>query len=436
MVAHQNPLAGEICAQSTTIDGRRGIARAFGIAVVGLASLGSLEAVAQPTFAPITTCGDFPGTPWTLADAGAQLASALGPLLLCDTAAGWPECIVADRALDRASVILTEIFLRNTQSRGAGRCVKDCNLSLLTSYATSLRDRGEELQAKSGLQRSYGNTLANLEQWSSGPFCSYETGTDRPGSDYANFAASNPEACKSACEANPVCLAWTYVVPGVQGPDGRCWLKDAVPSPTTFSSAVSGVKSPTTTAASPAPPSSPTGGSTVSPAGASPPATAPPAPSTIVWRMAAHIDTGPHVDGPDKDGQFRRDIVSGNRIENAIRFNSWGKPIEMSWTVSLSRLPPDTIDKGSPVPLRLSGRSTGMRSEYGAFQRTAVLKCEGPCRLIDRSTGQPLKSQPLVWNNPQFDVDIDFLAVGDAGSEFDLILSLGHVRAIWHYVND
>lgn len=71
-----------------------------------------------------------------------------------------------------------------------------------------------------------------------------EYATDRPGSDYNNFdlAVANPNMCRSACQSDPVCRAWTYVNPGIQGPSARCWLKSAVPAPISNSNTVSGVK--------------------------------------------------------------------------------------------------------------------------------------------------------------------------------------------------
>jgi hypothetical protein len=71
-----------------------------------------------------------------------------------------------------------------------------------------------------------------------------EEGTDRPGSDYDNFdlRADDPSLCRQACEGDPGCRAWTYVQPNtIQGPNPRCWLKDAVPPPQRSDCCVSGV---------------------------------------------------------------------------------------------------------------------------------------------------------------------------------------------------
>lgn len=58
-----------------------------------------------------------------------------------------------------------------------------------------------------------------------------EPHTDRPGNDYKNFDLPTPDSgqCRAACGNDKQCQAWTYVNPGVQGPNARCWLKNAVP---------------------------------------------------------------------------------------------------------------------------------------------------------------------------------------------------------------
>jgi hypothetical protein len=71
-----------------------------------------------------------------------------------------------------------------------------------------------------------------------------EDNTDRMGMDYRSFdlPAADPKLCKSACEAETQCKAYTFVRPGVQGPQARCWLKTSVPNPTRSACCVSGVK--------------------------------------------------------------------------------------------------------------------------------------------------------------------------------------------------
>lgn len=72
----------------------------------------------------------------------------------------------------------------------------------------------------------------------------YEAGTDRPGFDYKNFDLVSPRAivCQWQCQKDKVrCKAWTYVKPGVQGPNPRCWLKFVVPKPVKSNCCVSGI---------------------------------------------------------------------------------------------------------------------------------------------------------------------------------------------------
>jgi len=58
------------------------------------------------------------------------------------------------------------------------------------------------------------------------------------------------------------CLAFTYVNPGVQGPNPRCWLKNAVPRAVPNGCCTSGVKGPhwRGAAAPPPPPAPPAAG--------------------------------------------------------------------------------------------------------------------------------------------------------------------------------
>ena len=78
------------------------------------------------------------------------------------------------------------------------------------------------------------------------PASSLEWNVNRPGSDYNSFdlPAPSPESCQSSCMNDPACVAFTYVNPGVQGPNAHCWLKNAVPAPVPETCCVSGTKPP------------------------------------------------------------------------------------------------------------------------------------------------------------------------------------------------
>jgi hypothetical protein len=69
-----------------------------------------------------------------------------------------------------------------------------------------------------------------------------ETDTNRFGSDYRSFPAGDANACQTACAGEGQCRAWTWVKPGVQGPQAKCWLKNAVPVASKNVCCVSGLK--------------------------------------------------------------------------------------------------------------------------------------------------------------------------------------------------
>lgn len=73
-----------------------------------------------------------------------------------------------------------------------------------------------------------------------------EIDTDRPGSDFRNFALQqdDPVLCRDACRETAGCVAWTFVRPGWQGPSARCWLKHVAPQPRPHTCCISGVVSP------------------------------------------------------------------------------------------------------------------------------------------------------------------------------------------------
>ena len=83
----------------------------------------------------------------------------------------------------------------------------------------------------------------------SGVVAGLEFGTNRPGSDYRNFEISNADLrdqaellCKKACDSEDQCKSWTYVKPGIQGPNARCWLKSATPGAQANNCCISGVR--------------------------------------------------------------------------------------------------------------------------------------------------------------------------------------------------
>ena len=73
---------------------------------------------------------------------------------------------------------------------------------------------------------------------------SLENGMDRLGSDYKGFALGQPDPwlCRQACADDRMCKAYTYVRPGVKGPDAMCYLKSSVPPATPNECCASGMK--------------------------------------------------------------------------------------------------------------------------------------------------------------------------------------------------
>ena len=95
-------------------------------------------------------------------------------------------------------------------------------------------------QQEKPLSGSINQRKINIQKLSGG----MEIDTDRPGMDYKNFflSVADPEVCQKACkDDSKTCKAWTYVKPGVQGSQARCWLKNAVPAVVSNTCCISGV---------------------------------------------------------------------------------------------------------------------------------------------------------------------------------------------------
>jgi hypothetical protein len=71
-----------------------------------------------------------------------------------------------------------------------------------------------------------------------------EFSMDRVGGDYRNVEVPSDhsgESCRSLCEAESKCRAWTYARSGYLGPQARCFLKDHVMPPQHKPCCISGV---------------------------------------------------------------------------------------------------------------------------------------------------------------------------------------------------
>jgi hypothetical protein len=71
-----------------------------------------------------------------------------------------------------------------------------------------------------------------------------ETSTDRSGGDYRSFeikGGGGEERCKTTCDNENKCRAWTYARPGYAGRDARCFLKKDIKPPRRRPGFISGV---------------------------------------------------------------------------------------------------------------------------------------------------------------------------------------------------
>jgi len=71
-----------------------------------------------------------------------------------------------------------------------------------------------------------------------------EADTDHMGYDIYGFpmTRADPAACQATCNAHAQCVAWTFVKPGIKGPQPFCFLKNGVAPPSRNTCCISGVK--------------------------------------------------------------------------------------------------------------------------------------------------------------------------------------------------
>ncbi len=67
-----------------------------------------------------------------------------------------------------------------------------------------------------------------------------EYDSNRPGGDYAQRVVQSAELCRTACAAEGICQAFTFVKPSTTGANGQCFLKHAVPPPVAAPCCISG----------------------------------------------------------------------------------------------------------------------------------------------------------------------------------------------------
>jgi hypothetical protein len=71
-----------------------------------------------------------------------------------------------------------------------------------------------------------------------------QAGMDRMGGDYRGFALdqADPQLCRQACADDNACRSYTYVNPGLKGPQAMCFLKNTTPPATPNDCCTSGQK--------------------------------------------------------------------------------------------------------------------------------------------------------------------------------------------------
>ncbi|MBN9670086.1 PAN domain-containing protein [Roseibium aggregatum] len=116
---------------------------------------------------------------------------------------------------------------------------KDFSTALTRLEAAKANTRCERYVTR--INEALAKVQGHTEQAGAGTF---EVGVDRMGGDYRSFWLPRPEPalCQKQCEQEEQCRAWTYVVPGHQGSQAKCWLKSRVPNPRNAQCCVSGVK--------------------------------------------------------------------------------------------------------------------------------------------------------------------------------------------------
>jgi hypothetical protein len=79
-----------------------------------------------------------------------------------------------------------------------------------------------------------------------GTMVTLQPNMDRMGGDYRGFTlrSADPQLCRQACTDDSACRAYTYVVPGLKGPQAMCFLKNSVPPATPDNCCTSGAKLP------------------------------------------------------------------------------------------------------------------------------------------------------------------------------------------------
>jgi hypothetical protein len=64
------------------------------------------------------------------------------------------------------------------------------------------------------------------------------------------YSLDNAVACESTCDGTPNCVGWTWVKPGLQGPQAVCWIKKQIVATMRSNCCISGYRGDRTAAVS------------------------------------------------------------------------------------------------------------------------------------------------------------------------------------------
>jgi hypothetical protein len=124
-------------------------------------------------------------------------------------------------------------------------CRMGCNGTFSTMPGVSADSSGSPVAAPGSTGTPVGGNVKATENPGGAGVPQYvmEEDTNRFGEDYKDLDLDTPEPalCAEACMQEAKCRAWTYVKPGVQADNARCWLKSKVSPPSPDDNCVSGV---------------------------------------------------------------------------------------------------------------------------------------------------------------------------------------------------
>jgi len=162
-----------------------------------------------------------------------------------DEASRTSQC--SDNA-DKAVSLTSKLNAATARENRTKRLFKDANRSYRQQDFDTALTKLNEAKSNTRCERYVSRieeAVAKVQSRAGQPGSdTFEVGVDRMGGDYRNFRLSRPDPalCKTQCDQEAQCRAWTYVVPGHQGQQAKCWLKSRVPNPRNDKCCVSGVK--------------------------------------------------------------------------------------------------------------------------------------------------------------------------------------------------